>query len=66
MRILILAGAAALLLLPAIPAAQACGAGHSAKAAATADFSAATKKVVKKKVAKTKAPKVEYLRAAPM
>ena len=70
MRILILAGAAALLLLPAIPAAQACGAGHSAKAAATADFSAATKKVVKKKVAKkgtkTKAPKVEYMRAAPM
>ena len=66
MRVLILAGAAALLLLPAIPAAQACGAGHSAKAAATADYSAATKKVGKKKVAKAKAPKVEYMRAAPM
>ena len=70
MRVLILAGAAALLLLPAMPAAQAYGAAHAAKAAATADFSAATKKVVKKKVAKkvtkTKAPKVEYMRAAPM
>ena len=66
MRVLILAGAAALLLLPAMPAAQACGAAHAAKAAATTDFSAVTKKKVAKKVAKTKAPKVEYLRAAPM
>ena len=66
MRFLIIAGAAALLLLPATAPAKACGAGHSAQAA-TADYSAkTTKKKPVKKVAKTKAPKVEYMRAAPM
>ncbi len=66
MRFLILAGAAVLLLLPATGPANACGAGYSARAA-TADYSAATKKKkVVKRVAKRKAPKVEYMRAAPM
>ncbi len=65
MRFLILAGTAALLLLPATGPVNACGAGHSAQAA-TADYSAATKKKVVKRVAKRKAPKVEYMRAAPM
>lgn len=65
MRFLIVAGAAALLLLPATAPAKACGAGLSAQAAA--DYSAKTiKKKTVKKVAKTKAPKVEYMRAAPM
>jgi len=67
MRVTILAAAAAVLLMPATVPASACGTGHSAKAAATDDYSAVTKKkVVKKKIAKTKAPKVEYMRAAPM
>ncbi len=65
MRLLILVGAAALLLLPAMGSAKACGAGHSAQAA-TADYSAATKKKIMKRVAKRKAPTVEYMRAAPM
>ncbi|HLA21775.1 MAG TPA: hypothetical protein VJZ74_09980 [Pseudolabrys sp.] len=66
MRFLMIAGAAALLLLPATASANArCGGTHSAQAA-TADYSAATKKKAMKKVAKKKAPKVEYMRAVPM
>lgn len=69
MRFLIIAGAAALLLLPVSAPAQACGAGAHAAQAVTADYSAATKKKAVKKAArkhKKKAPKVEYMRAAPM
>ena len=67
MRFLMIAGAAALLLLPASAPAQACSAGMHAAQAVTADYSAATKKEVVKKVAKKKkAPKVEYMRAVPM
>jgi hypothetical protein len=70
MRFLMIAGAAALLLLPVTAPAQACGAGQQATQAATADYSAAAKKKMAKKVAKKhkkkKAPKVEYMRAAPM
>jgi hypothetical protein len=61
MRIVTIAIAAAFLTLPAAAPAQACGsAGHSAKAA-TADYSAATKKKAKKPKEKD-----EYMRAAPM
>jgi len=67
MRFLMIAGAAALLLLPATAPAQACDAGMHAAQAATADYSAAAKKKTMKKVAKKKkAPKVEYMRAVPM
>jgi hypothetical protein len=70
MRFPMIAGAAALLLLPAAAPAQACGAGMHAAQAVTADYSAATKKKAMKKVAKKhkkkKAPKVEYMRTAPM
>jgi hypothetical protein len=60
MRIVMIAAAATLLLLPAAAPANACGATHTAKAAAT-DYSAAKhKKPVKKK------EKVEYMRAVPM
>ena len=65
MRFLMITGVAALLLLPVTATAQACGAGMHAAQAATVDYSAATKKVVKK-VVKKSAPKVEYMRAAPM
>jgi len=65
MRFLMIAGAAALLLLPVTAPAQACGAGMHAAQAATVDYSAATKKVVKK-IVKKRTPKVEYMRAAPM
>jgi hypothetical protein len=65
MRFLMIAGAAALLLLPATAPAQACGAGMHAAQTATVDYSAATKKVVKK-VVKKRTPKVEYMRAVPM
>ena len=63
MRILSIAIAAAFLALPVAAPAQACGAAglHSAKAA-TIDYSAAQKK----KPAKKKKEKVEYMRAAPM
>jgi hypothetical protein len=64
MRFLMIAVAATLLLLPAVQA-KACGAKHSAQAAAT-ELSAEEKKPVKKKVAKVKKEKVEYMRAAPM
>ena len=66
MRFLIIAGAATFLLLPAGAPANACGAAsmHSARAA-TVDYSAVTKKPVKK-TAKTKKEKVEYMRAVPM
>ena len=72
MRISILAGAAALLLLPTIAPANACGSKMHSVQAATFDYSAETDKTAKpvKKVAKKhhkpKAPKVEYMRAAPM
>jgi hypothetical protein len=70
MRFLMITGAAALLLLPITAPAQACGAGQHAAQAVTADYSAATKKKpvkkVVKKTKKKKAPKVEYMRAAPM
>jgi hypothetical protein len=65
MRFLMIAGAAALLLLPVTAPAQACGGGMHAAQAVTADYSAATKKAVKK-VAKKRPPKVEYMRAVPM
>jgi hypothetical protein len=63
---MMIAGAAALLLLPATAPAKACGAGMHSTQATTVDYSAATKKKVVKKVHKPKAPKVEYMRAAPM
>jgi hypothetical protein len=62
MRFLTIAIAISFLTFPAVGSAQACGtAGHSAKAA-TADYSAATKK----KKPTQKKEKVEYMRAAPM
>ena len=68
MRVLTIAGAAALLTLSAAAPAAACsGPSMHSTQAATADYSAAkTKKKPVKKVAKKKAPKVEYMRAAPM
>jgi hypothetical protein len=70
MRYLTIAAAATFLLLPAVAPANACGAkssanGHSAQAAVI-ELSAEEKKPMKKKVAKVKKPKVEYMRAAPM
>jgi len=66
MRILLIAAAAALLMLPATAPAKACGTGmHSAKAASI-DYSAKTHKKVVKKTAKKTKEKVEYMRAAPM
>jgi hypothetical protein len=61
MRFLTVAIAVSFLALPAAGPAQACGTGHSAKAATT-DYSAATKK----KKPKQPKEKVEYMRAAPM
>jgi hypothetical protein len=62
MRFLTIAIAVSFLTLPVAGPAQACGtAAHSAKAA-TADYSAATKK----KKPKQPKEKVEYMRAAPM
>jgi len=66
MRFLMIAGAAALLLLPATAPAQACSAGMHAAQAATVDYSAATKKTPVKRIVKKRAPKVEYMRAVPM
>ena len=67
MRFAIIAGAAALLLLPATAPAKACDASQHSAQAATADYSAATKKkVVKKHHRKKPKEKVEYMRAAPM
>ena len=60
MRVLMIAAAATLLLLPAVAPAKACGAMHAAKAAATEYSAAKHKKPVKKK------EKVEYMRAVPM
>jgi hypothetical protein len=65
MRYLMIVVATTFLLLPAAAPAFACGAKHSAQAAAT-ELSAEEKKPVKKKVAKVKKEKVEYMRAAPM
>jgi len=69
MRVLMIAMAATLLVLPAAGAPKAsetmaCAAKPSAQAAVT-DYSAAKKKALKK-TAKIKKEKVEYLRAAPM
>lgn len=64
MRLLILAGAAALLLLPAAAKAR-----DSALQAGTTEYSAQKKPVkqkMAKKTAKKKKVKVEYMRAAPM
>ena len=67
MRYLMIAGVAALLLLPATVPAKACGVGQHSAQAATADYSAATKKKVAKKHHRKKPKeKVEYMRAAPM
>jgi hypothetical protein len=66
MRFLVIALAAALLALPAVTPASACGA-HTAKAA-TANYSAkkkTTKKMAKKTVKKKRKAKVEYMRIAP-
>jgi hypothetical protein len=62
MRFLMIAGAATMLLLPVAAPAHACGGKHSAQAVST-DYSAETKKPVKK-VAKAKKEKVEYMRSA--
>jgi hypothetical protein len=65
MRFTMIAVAATFLLLPAAAPAFACGAKHSAQTAVT-ELSAEKNKPVKKKVAKVKKEKVEYMRAAPM
>jgi hypothetical protein len=69
MRFLVIAVAATFLSLPAAVAAIACGGAtmHAAKAA-TASYSAATKKKPVKKTAKIKKKKekVEYMRAVPV
>jgi hypothetical protein len=65
MRFLIIAVAATFLLLPASAPAYACGAKHSVQASST-ELSAEEKKPMKKKTAKMKKEKVEYMRAAPM
>jgi hypothetical protein len=65
MRCLMIAVAATFLLLPAAAPAYACGAKHSVQAAST-ELSAEEKKPMKKKTAKMKKEKVEYMRAAPM
>ena len=66
MRLLMIAAAATLLLLPAAAPAKACGtAMHSAMATST-DYSAKKHKKRMKKTAKMKKEKVEYMRAAPM
>ena len=63
MRFLAIAIALSFLALPVAGPAQACGnAGQHAAKAATADYSAATKK----KKPKQPKEKVEYMRAAPM
>jgi hypothetical protein len=65
MRILMIAVAAAILLMPAAIRTYACEAGHSAQVAST-ELSAEEKKPMKRKAAKAKKEKVEYMRAAPM
>lgn len=64
MRFLIVAGAIALLALPVT--AQACGASTKAQASTVEYVAAAKKKPMKTAAKKTKKPKVEYMRAAPM
>jgi hypothetical protein len=67
MRFLVIALAAALLALPAVTPASACGA-HTAKATTTTNYSAkkkTTKKMAKKTVKKKRKAKVEYMRIAP-
>ena len=71
MRFLTIAGAALVLLLPAITSAKACGEKMHSTQITTTDYSAETDKTkpvkkVAKKHHKPKAPKVEYMRAAPM
>jgi hypothetical protein len=66
MRVLAIAGTAALLMLSAAAPAAACsGPSMHSVQAASADLSAATKKPIRKTVKRTK-EKVEYMRAAPM
>ena len=65
MRFMMIAVATMFVLLPAAAPTYACEAKHSAQAAST-ELSAEEKKPVKKKVAKVKKEKVEYMRAAPM
>jgi hypothetical protein len=62
MRILAIVVAASFLSFPVSGPVQACGNGQHAAKAATADYSAATKK----KKPKQPKEKVEYMRAAPM
>jgi hypothetical protein len=62
MRFLTIAIALSFLAVPIARPAQACGPGAHAAKAATADYSAATKK----KKPKQPKEKVEYMRAAPM
>lgn len=66
MRVLAIAGTAALLMLSAAAPAAACSGPsmHSAQAS-SADLSAATKKPIRKTAKRTK-EKVEYMRAVPM
>jgi hypothetical protein len=66
MRFLMIAVTATILLLPAAAPANACGAAKHSAQAASIEISAETKKPMKKKTAKVKQPKVEYMRAAPM
>ncbi len=65
MRFLIVACAAALL-LPVTTPAKVCGAEVHVAQTATVDYSAATTKKPVNKARKKKAPKEEYMRAAPM
>jgi hypothetical protein len=66
MRFPMIAVAATLFFLPATVLTFACEAQHSAQATSTELSAAEEKKPVKKKVAKVKKEKVEYMRAAPM
>ena len=72
MRLLMIAAAATLLMLPAAGQANACGAAKPSAQAATTEYSAdEAKKPVKKEHKKVrkhhvKKEKVEYMRAAPM
>jgi hypothetical protein len=64
MRFLVIGLAAAFLALPFAAPVNACGAAAASAQAAATDYSAETKKPMKK-VAKKKKEKVEYMRAVP-
>ena len=66
MRVLMIAAAATLLLLPVAAPAMACGTAMPSAKAASTDYSAAKQKKPMKKIAKVKKEKVEYMRAVPM